>query len=302
MARRSRRHKSKSSSSGVLKLLVSLIVIAGVAFAGVSMKGNASLEEVKSVVTNLKNDLVSSSETSSPVVANGKELKERLEYVVVKDNVREEIIEHTGYTVSHNSKWKLPNWVGYELTGREVAGQNPRYDCFAPDPMVKGNKAELSDYKGSGYDRGHMAPAADMKWSKKVMKESFYLSNMCPQNPSLNRGDWNDLEEKVRSWAKRDSAIIVVCGPIVSKRPKKIGNNLAVPEAFFKVVLSPYGKNPQAIGFIMPNEAGNNPLSSYAKSIDEVEALTKMDFFSVLPDELENRIEAGYNLKYWNLK
>lgn len=302
MARRSRRHKSKSSSSGVLKLLVLLIVIAGVAFTGVSMKGNVSLEEVKSVVTNLKNDLVSSSETSIHVVANGKELKERLEYVVVKDNVREEIIEHTGYTVSHNSKWKLPNWVGYELTRREVAGQNPRDDCFAPDPMVKGNKAELSDYKGSGYDRGHMAPAADMKWSKKVMKESFYLSNMCPQNPSLNRGDWNDLEEKVRSWAKRDSAIIVVCGPIVSKRPKKIGNNLAVPEAFFKVVLSPYGKNPQAIGFIMPNEAGNNPLSSYAKSIDEVEALTKMDFFSVLPDELENRIEAGYNLKYWNLK
>lgn len=231
-----------------------------------------------------------------------KTLEERLEYTIVKSNVREEIIEHTGYTVSHNSKWKIPNWVGYELTGKELAGTNPRNDCFAPDPMVRGNKAELSDYKNSGYDRGHMAPAADMKWSKKVMKESFYLSNICPQNQSLNRGDWNDLEEKVRSWARKDSAIIIVCGPIIPKRPKKIGNNVAVPEAFFKVILSPFRKNPQAIGFIMPNKEGNNPLKYYAKTIDEVEKITGMDFFSILPDETENKIESSYNLKYWNLK
>lgn len=226
----------------------------------------------------------------------------KLEYVIVPSNVREEIIEHTGYTVSHNSKWKIPNWVGYELTKKELYGTNPRNDSFAPDPMVKGNKAELSDYKNSGYDRGHMAPAADMKWSKKVMKESFYLSNICPQNQSLNRGDWNDLEEKVRSWAKRDSAIIVVCGPIVSKRPNKIGNNVAVPESFFKVILSPYKNNPQAIGFIMPNQAGNNPLSKYAMSVDEVEEITKYDFFSALPDDIEKKVECSYNLKYWNLK
>lgn len=134
------------------------------------------------------------------------------------------------------------------------------------------------------------------------MEESFYLSNICPQNQSLNRGDWNDLEEKARSWAKRDSAIIIVCGPIIPKRPQKIGNNVAVPEAFFKVILSPYKKNPQAIGFIMPNQAGNNPLSHYACSIDKVEEVTKMDFFSVLPDDIENRIESTYSLKYWNIR
>lgn len=235
-------------------------------------------------------------------ITQGTDLKDRLEFVVVPSNIREEIIEHTGYTVSHNSKWKIPNWVGYELTRREANGTNPRDDCFAPDPLVRGNKAQLSDYRNSGYDRGHMASAADMKWSKKVMRESFYLSNMCPQNSSLNRGDWNDLEEKVRVWARRDSAVIVVCGPIVSKRPEKIGNNVAVPEAFFKVVLSPFRKNPQAIGFIMPNRAGNNPLSHYAMSIDEVEKRTGMDFFSALPDDVEDDIESNYNLKFWNLK
>lgn len=245
--------------------------------------------------------MTGSADANSGII-QGKNLKERLEYVIVPAKTRQEIIEHTGYTVSHNSKWKIPNWVGYELTRREVMGTNPRNDCFAPDPKVKGNKAQLSDYKNSGYDRGHMAPAADMKWSKKVMQESFYLSNICPQNRNLNRGDWNDLEEKVRSWAKRDSAIIIVCGPIVPKRPKKIGNNVAVPDAFFKVVLSPYGRNPQAIGFVMPNTDGNNPLSHYACSIDKVEEITGMDFFSVLPDDIEDKIESTYSLKYWNLR
>lgn len=270
------------------------------------------IDDLDSITENIKlvSDIINESHqnpTEKPettTYTNTKKIpsNRNLEYVIVPSNVREEIIEHTGYTVSHNSKWKIPNWVGYELTRKELYGNNPRNDCFAPDPMVKGNKAELSDYKNSGYDRGHMAPAADMKWSKKVMKESFYLSNICPQNQSLNRGDWNDLEEKVRSWAKRDSAIIVVCGPIVSKRPNKIGNNVAVPESFFKVILSPYKTNPQAIGFIMPNQAGNNPLSKYAMSVDEVEEITKYDFFSALPDDIEKKVESSYNLKYWNLK
>ena len=125
---------------------------------------------------------------------------------------------------------------------------------------------------------------------------------MCPQNPSLNRGDWNDLEEKVRKWAKRDSAIIVVCGPIIPKRPKTIGHGkVAVPTAFFKVVLSPYGGQTSAIGFIMPNEKCNAPLKTYVRTIDEVEAATGFDFFAALPDDVEQSVEAGYSLDYWNL-
>lgn len=227
---------------------------------------------------------------------------DRLEYVLCPDNRREEIVVHTGYVVSHNSKWKIPNWVGYELTRRELYGTVPRSDDFAPDPEVKGHKAQLSDYKGSGYSRGHMAPAADMKWSKRAMTESFYLSNMCPQDQALNSGDWNELESKVRGWAKRDSAIIVVTGPIVSKRPATIGNKVAVPEAFYKVVLSPYGKRVEAIGFIMENRQQNLPLKNFAMTVDEVEKRTGLDFFHMLPDSVEDEAESRLDLGYWNLK
>ena len=133
-----------------------------------------------------------------------------------------------------------------------------------------------------------------MKWSKQAMKESFYMSNICPQNPNLNRGDWNDLEEKSRQWAKKYGAVYIACGPIYdTKRPKRIGNNkVAVPHAFYKVILINDKKNPQAIGFIFPNSAGHKPLKKYMVTVDSVEKRTDIDFFPALPDEIENRIEA----------
>ena len=139
-----------------------------------------------------------------------------------------------------------------------------------------------------------MAPAADMKWNKQAMEESFYMSNICPQNPNLNRGDWNDLEEKSRQWAKKYGAVYIACGPIYDpKRPKRIGNNkVAVPHAFYKVILINDKKNPQAIGFIFPNSAGHKPLKKYIVTVDSVEKRTNIDFFPALPDEVENRIEA----------
>ena len=112
---------------------------------------------------------------------------------------KEQIICHTGYTVSYNSDWKIPNWVAYELTKEEVGGAVERYDVFMPDPVVPSDESATTyDYKGTGWDRGHMAPAGDMKWSEQAMKESFYLSNICPQNKKLNSGIWKDLEEQVR--------------------------------------------------------------------------------------------------------
>ena len=109
--------------------------------------------------------------------------------------------------------------------------------------MVTGLIATNADYTRSGYDKGHMAPAADMKWSPQAMEESFYFSNMCPQHPQLNRRGWKNLEEKIRDWAIADSAIIIICGPIVAKQPKTIGKNkVVVPQQFFKVVLSPFVK------------------------------------------------------------
>ena len=203
-------------------------------------------------------------------------------------------IKRIGYTVSYNNEYKTPYWVAWELKRSETKGDEERMSKFMPDPDLPEPRADHNDYTNSGYDRGHMAPAADMKWSKQAMEESFYMSNICPQNPNLNRGDWNDLEEKSRQWAKKYGAVYIACGPIYdTKRPKRIGNNkVAVPHAFYKVILINDKKNPQAIGFIFPNSAGHKPLKKYIVTVDSVEKRTNIDFFPALPDEVENRIEA----------
>ena len=213
---------------------------------------------------------------------------------------QEQIIRHSGYTVSYNKDLKIPNWVSYELTREETKGKEKRGNRFIADPLVTGPIATNADYTRSGYDKGHMAPAADMKWSPEAMKESFYFSNMCPQHPQLNRRGWKNLEEKIRDWAVADSAIIIICGPIIDKPSKTIGKNkVAVPERFFKVILSPFVKPARGIGFLFNNRQAVEPLSTYAVSIDSIEKLTHMDFFSPLPDELENAVEANADYYQW---
>ena len=145
-----------------------------------------------------------------------------------------------------------------------------------------------------------MCPAADNKWSKKAMEESFLFTNMCPQNGNLNRGDWNEMEMACRKWAKKYGDLYIVCGPILYKgKHKTIGNNkVVVPEAFFKVVLRT-GDNPQAIGFIYKNTSGNRPKDSYVNTVDEVERITGIDFFPSLPDNVEKNVEATADIANW---
>lgn len=216
----------------------------------------------------------------------------------------ERVIVHKGYTVSYNADWKIPNWVAYELTDVEVAGEEPRGKKFVPDPMVpKYESATTDDYKGSGFDRGHMAPAADMKWHPQAMRESFYLSNICPQNHNLNGGVWKDLEEQVRDLAEQKGRIYVVCGPIVSDDYQTIGaNKVVVPSAFFKVLLQEENGQIHTIGFVYENVAGRRPMSTYAMTVDEVEERTGIDFFPSLPDEIEKKVEAEVDFTKWTVK
>lgn len=206
----------------------------------------------------------------------------------------ETIITHTGYTVSYNHHYKTPNWVAWELTRDETKGTESRKSKFEPDPNLPEPRVEHSDYTNSGYDRGHMAPAADMKWSEKAMEESFYMSNICPQNRKLNRDDWGDLEEKCREWAKKYGRVYIACGPIYDKAsPKRIGKHqVAVPDRFFKVVLIYNRKAPIAMGFLFENKAHHQNLKNYMVKVDQVEEETGLDFFSKVPDEVENRIES----------
>ncbi len=227
-----------------------------------------------------------------------------VEIPTIMDERSNRVITHKGYTVSYNYDWKIPNWVAYELTDREVAGEVPRYDRFKPDPMVPQNvTATTNDYKHSGYDRGHMAPAADMKWDEQAMKESFYLSNICPQNPNLNGGVWKDLEEQVRDLASQKGRIFVVCGPIVNDDSNTIGENkVVVPQAFFKVLLQEEDGEIHTIGFVYENKSGRKPMSTYAMTVDEVEEVTNIDFFSSLPNKIEKKAESEVDFMKWTIK
>lgn len=222
----------------------------------------------------------------------------RMEIPQTKDK-QGQIIQRTGYTLSYDAKNKTPKWVAWELTKEETRGNEERTNEFQPDPNVIGTKVVTYDYSGSGYDRGHMAPAGDMKWSKKAMQESFYMSNICPQDHNLNTEDWNDLEMKSREWARRYGKVYIACGPIYKGiRNEYIGDHrVKVPDAFFKVILINADNKQCALGFLFENEAGERPLTEYLVSVDSIEKLTGLDFFSALPDETENRLEKETHQK-----
>lgn len=210
------------------------------------------------------------------------------------------ILKRTAYTTSYDKVNKIPKWVAWHLISDHTNGDQRRLSNFIVDDEVPAPRAELVDYKGSGYDRGHMCPAGDNKWGFEPMKESFFLTNICPQDHNLNCGDWNELEITCRNWANKYGDIYIVAGPILYKgKHETIGpNKVTVPEGFFKVVLCMNG-TPKAIGFIYKNHPCNNPQSSYVNSIDQVERITGFDFFYNLPDDIEEKVEANANLLDW---
>ena len=210
------------------------------------------------------------------------------------------IIKYQGYTVSYNEDARIPNWVSYELTSSETDGPYSRKGKnFRQDPSLTVRQADSDDYRNSGWSRGHMAPAGDFKWSDDAMWDTFYYTNCCPQNQSLNAGQWNTLEQKVRDWAKRFGKVHVVTGPIIGKNIYgTIGyNRVVVPDAFFKTVFA----KDQAIAFVMYNHNNNANLPKCAMSVDDLETLTEIDFFSEIDDDFENQVEATYNIRDWGL-
>ena len=208
---------------------------------------------------------------------------------------KEMLMTRQGYYVSYNKDTKVPNWVAWHLTAAHTKGNNYRDGMmFEEDYDVPSPRATDYDYSHSKYDRGHMCPSGDNKWDKNAQRQSFLLTNVCPQNHALNKGDWNDLEIQCREWAKSMGDVYIVAGPIFYDGVKKtIGRNkVAVPDAFFKVVMYD-GRKPKAIGFIYPNSGDHKSMAEYVKSVDEVERITGFDFFPMLDDEVENRIEAA---------
>jgi len=213
----------------------------------------------------------------------------------------DQIVRHAYFTLKYDEKYEQADWVAYLLTAEMLAPVCKRSDDFRPDPLVKTGSATPSDYRKSGYDKGHLAPAADMAFSCEAMSETFYMSNMSPQLPAFNRGIWKDLEELVRKWAKENDEIQVVTGPVLKDGGFAVigAGGVAVPRYFYKVVLDDKEPEIKAIAFILPNQKSDKEIQSYALTVNMAEEATGIDFFPELDDGVEEEIESSLDLGKW---
>ena len=213
------------------------------------------------------------------------------------------LIDRPGYALGYIEYHEQAAFVIYKLTAREaLTKETQRTNKFRSDPEIPTGSATTADYRRSSYDRGHLAPAADMAFSGQTMADSFFMSNMSPQKPAFNRGIWKRLEEQVRQIAIREKAIYVVTEPILPKKKTvTIGaNQVTVPTHYYKVIfdLTPPRK---MIGFILPNEGSDRPLEDFAVTVDVVEKATGLDFFSALPKAVQERLESTISVSEWEL-
>lgn len=239
-----------------------------------------------------------------------------LELPLCAENVPDHEIRHFhNYTICYRESYEQAEWSAYRLCDFQLQKNASRTNDFRPDPGISTASATPLDYKGSGYDRGHLTPAADMAFSEQAMSETFFMSNMSPQTPQFNRGVWKHLEAQVRDWAAVFGRVYVVSGPVLSKAAAEynsIGENkVSIPEFYYKVILVPLYENDSdkdspndatfvaAIGFIIPNQKCDDSFWNYAASVDQVERATGLDFYPLLDDKTENEVEARLDIDVW---
>lgn len=212
------------------------------------------------------------------------------------------ILRRTGFTVGLDTARRQARWVAYLLTGNELVKEAKRDDHFFSDEDAGDFVAVDADYRKSGYDRGHLAPAADMAWSAKSMHESFGFINITPQKPGFNRGIWKKIEEQVRKYAEKYDSVWIASGPLFSRADTlKLKGRIPVPGRFFKVLLIHFNGHWQSVAFLLPNEGSQEAFGRFAVSVDSVESISGLDFFSLLPDPVEAETEAVFCPEIWSL-
>jgi endonuclease G len=303
-----KRVKKRKTAKKNHPFLSSLKQFAGIVFAGTAISialllvhDYAYPEETESAYSKIRSENTAGKSSKEPLTAL--KFPKGAEQPRLLTDVKQQILYREGYTVSYNPEYRIPNWVAWVLTKEEAESDKvPRNDRFVPDPEVsEWATASDEDYRNSGFDRGHMAPAADMKWSHKAMRESFYFSNICPQNQKMNSGIWNTLERKSRTWASDKEAVYIVSGPVIKGNLRHLGKNrVAVPEQFYKVICTVSNNKYRGIAFLLENrEYRNTPLQTVAIPIDSIEAITGIDFFPLLPDGQEEEMERSVDPVFW---
>jgi endonuclease G len=222
------------------------------------------------------------------------EFEKLVDFILPDHSDSDVVVRHDGYTLRFQDAYKVADWVAYPLLPEEINGQAVREgSTFRPDPDVPTGSALPIDYTASGYDRGHLAPAGDFHFSKSMMQQTFFMSNMTPQLPAFNRGIWKQLESLVRGWGIRDNGLYVVTGPVLKPGLPTIGrvNQVAVPEQFYKVILYCHAPDIRMIGFLIRNEESHEPLTSFVVPVYDIEAVTGIDFFPLIPIDLQDKLK-----------
>jgi endonuclease G len=211
-----------------------------------------------------------------------------------------QIIRHHYYTLSYNEKAEQADWVAYELKKEFISNSKFKRPYFIEDPKVITASADWRNYKRSGYDKGHLCPAGDMQFDKEAFNDTFYTSNISPQNHEFNAGIWNRLEQKVRYWAVRYQNVYVITGGIFKSSSRTIGKEkIIVPDYFYKILLRKNNGTYKMIAFLVPHQESKRPLYDFIVSVNRIEALSGIDFFPKLNDNLEASLEKNTNYSLW---
>ena len=212
-----------------------------------------------------------------------------------------QVVKHHYYSLSYNEDYENAEWVAYSLSPKQLSYRQIERPRFIRDPQVKTKSAHYKNYYPNGYEKGHLLPAADRRFSTEAFDETFYTSNVSPMDHYFNSGIWNNLEKQVRYWVKRYGKLYIVTGGILQPGLERIGREeVAVPDYFYKIVLD--YKNPdkvRMIGFLVPHKDLDKPLKNFVVPVDSIETITDIDFFPALPDSIENKVEAGKHPEKW---
>jgi endonuclease G len=211
------------------------------------------------------------------------------------------VLTNTGYTVGYSDALGDPLWAAYHLTDGNVEDSPPRPEEFSTDTRTVA-RIETGVYNRSGYDRGHMAPnyAIATHYGKQAQTETFLMSNVTPQKHALNAGLWKTLEQKIATnYPGRFGEIWVLAGPVFGTHPDRLKSRVAIPEAFYMIVIDESDGRVRTEAFLFPQDAAGADLDRYLSTIDEIERRTGLDFLSALPDEAENALEAKKAARTW---
>lgn len=210
------------------------------------------------------------------------------------------IVEHSHFALSYNEPFEQAEWVAYTLKKEHLTDDDRKRPYFIEDPKVKTKSADWRNYKDSGYDRGHLCPAGDRRFSEQAYNETFYTSNISPQDRDFNAGVWNRLEMQVRQWAKRHDEIFVVTGGVLENGLEEIGDeDVDVPRYYYKIIARGNSKSPKLLAFLLLGKESTKPLREFTVTVDDIERRTGIDFFEGLQDDLEVKLESRVDVDGW---